>query len=305
MYRPGMERLNYQHLLYVWMVAREGTVARAAERLRLAQSTLSGQIHHFEDVLGEKLFSRRGRRLELTESGRIAFRYADEIFLLGQELVATLKGHSVGRRVRLMVGVLDVLPKLMVQRLLEPAFTHPEEIRVICREDRSLEGFLSELAAFRLDLILSDSPASPGLSVRVFNHLLGDSGTTLFATRRIARRLRRGFPHSLENQPLLLPGRSSPLHRALEQWFGAQGVHPRIIGEIDDSALLKLLGEVGRGVFAGPSVEEVEVRRRYGVEVVGRASNIRQRFYAITGERKIKHPAVLAITERARAEIFG
>jgi LysR family transcriptional activator of nhaA len=295
-----MDRLNYQHLLYVWMVAREGTVARAAERLRLAPSTLSGQIHHFEDVLGEKLFARRGRRLELTESGRVAFRYADEIFSLGQEFVETLRGRRAGRPLRLVVGVLDCLPKLVVRRLLQPVFQQPEEIRVVCREDRSLVGFLSELVTFRVDVVLSDAPASPDLPARVFNHLLGESGTTLFAVPGTARRLRRRFPRSL-NQAVLLPGRFSALHRALEQWFSAHDVHPRIVGEIDDSGLLKVLGEAGRGVFPGPSVEEAEIRRRYGVAVAGRAETIRQRYYAITAERRIRNPAVLAITAAARA----
>lgn len=301
----AMERLNYQHLLYVWMTAREGTVARAAEQLRLAPSTLSGQIHSFEGVLGEKLFARRGRRLELTEAGRIAFGYADEIFSLGQEFLETLHGQTAGRPVRVVVGLLDVLPKPMVQRILDPVFAEQEDIRIVCREDRSLDGFLSELAVYGVDMVLSDAPASPSLPVRLFNHLLGESGTSFFAAGRIARRLRRGFPRSLNGEAVLFPGRTSALYRALEQWFAAQGVRPKIICEIDDSALLKLFGEAGRGVFAGPSLDEKEIRRRYRVEVVGRVDTLRQRFYAITGERKIRHPAVLAITERARREIFG
>lgn len=302
---PGMERLNYQHLLYVWMTAREGTVARAATKLLLAPSTLSGQIHRFEETLGERLFARRGRRLELTEAGRVAYRYADEIFSLGQEFQETLRGQRAGRPVRVVVGLLDVLPKPMVQRILDPVFSGKEEIRVVCREDRSLDGFLSELAVYGVDMILADAPAGPGLPVRLFNHLLGESGTSFFATASIARRLRRGFPRSLEGEALLLPGRNSALYRALEHWLTAQGIRVRVVGEIDDSALLKLFGEAGRGVFAGPSVDEREIRRRYRVEVVGRVENIRQRFYAISVERRIRHPAVLAITERARREIFG
>jgi LysR family transcriptional activator of nhaA len=287
------------------MVAREGTVARAAERLRLAQSTLSGQIHRFEDVLGDKFFARRGRRLELTEAGRVAFRYADEIFSLGQEFVETLKGQRAGQTVRLVVGVLDVLPKLVVRRLLAPVFSGPDPVRVVCREDRSLDGFVAELAAFRVDIVLADAPAIPGLAVRLFNHVLGESGTTFFARRETARRLRPGFPHSLGRQPLLLPGRFSALHSALDEWLRTQDVRPRIAGEIDDSGLLRLLGEVGRGVFAGPSVEEREIRTRYGVEIVGRAESVRQRFYAITAERRIRHPSVLAIIEGARSRIFS
>jgi LysR family transcriptional activator of nhaA len=302
---PAMERLNYQHLQYVWMVAREGTVARAAEKLCLTQSTLSSQIHRFEDALGEKLFVRRGRRLELTEAGRIAVRYADEIFSLGKEFLETLRGQAGGRPVRLVVGVLDVMPKPLVEHLLEPAFKVHRDIRIVCREDRSLEGFLAELAVYGVDLVLSDSPASPSLPVRLFNHVLGDSGTSFFATASLARRLRKGFPRSLTGEAMLLPGRTSALHRALEQWFVTEDVRPRVIGEIDDSALLKLFGQAGRGVFAGPAVEEQRVRKRYEVEVVGRVESIRQRFYAISVERRIRHPAVLAITERAKREIFA
>jgi LysR family transcriptional activator of nhaA len=280
-------------------------VARAAERLRLSQSTLSGQIHRFEDVLGERFFTRRGRRLELTEAGRVAFRYADEIFTLGQEFVETLKSQRAGHSVRLVVGVLDVLPKLIVRRLLAPVFSGLDTVHVVCREDRSLDGFIAELAVFRVDIVLSDAPASPGPAVRLFNHVLGESGTSFFALRDAARRLRKGFPRSLDGQTLLLPGKFSGLHGVLNEWLRAQEVRPRIAGEIDDSGLLRLLGEVGRGVFAGPSVEEAEIRRRYGVEVVGRAESVRQRFYAITAQRRIRHPAVLAIIEGARSRIFS
>lgn len=300
-----MDRLNYQHLLYVWMVAREGTVVRAADRLRLTQSTLSTQIHRLEDRLGQKLFARRGRRLELTEAGRVAFRYADEIFTLGQEFVETLGGQRAGHPVRLVVGVMDVLPKLVVRRLLRPAFTQPDAIRVICRNDRSLEGFIADLVAFRIDIVLSDAPASPGPAVKLFSHVLGETGTTLFAPKGAARRLRRGFPRSMDGEAMLLPGRFSALHGALEEWLASRRVRPTVVGEIDDSGLLRLLGEAGRGIFAGPTVEEREIRSRYGVDVVGRVEGIRQRFYAITAERRIRHPAVLAIVEGARSRIFG
>lgn len=299
-----MDRLNYQHLQYVWMVAKEGTVARAADRLHLTQSTLSTQIHRLEDVLGEKFFARRGRRLELTEAGRVAFRYADEIFSLGQEFVETLKGQRAGRPVRLVVGVLDVLPKLVVRRLLRPAFTQPDKVRVVCREDRSLDGFIAELAAFRVDILLSDAPASPG-PTRLFSHLLGETGTTLFALKPVAQRLRSGFPRSLDGEAMLLPGRFSAVRGALESWLSERQLEPNIVGEIDDSGLMRLLGEIGRGIFVGPSVEEDEIKRRFGMQVVGRVDSIRQRFYAITAERRIRHPAVLAIVEGARSRIFG
>lgn len=300
-----MQRLNYQHLLYFWQVARQGTVAQAARRLHLAQSTLSGQINAFQQVLGERLFVKRGRRLELTEAGRVAYRYADEIFSLGREFVETLRGQIGGRPVRLVVGVLDALPKSMVERLLRPAFAVEKGIRVVCREDRSLEGFLADLAVYDVDLILSDSPARPGLPIKLFNHLLGESGTTFFAAGPIASRLRTGFPASLDGEPLLLPGRAAAVRGAVEQWLEERGIHPQVAVEVDDSALRDLLGEVGRGVFAAASVAEPELRRRYQVEVVGRAEEVRQRFYAITAERRIRNPAVRAITEGARREVFA
>lgn len=299
-----MERLNYHHLLYFWMVARKGTVASAARELRLTQPTLSGQIRQLEQVLGQDLFERRGRRLELSEAGRLAFRYADEIFTLGGEFLETIRGQATGQPVRLVVGVLDVLPKSIVRSLLEPAFRVEKDVRIVCREDRSLEGFLTELAVYGLDVVLSDAPASPGLPVRLFNHLLGESGTTFFAPATLAKRIRKGFPRTLHEQPMLLPGRGSALHRALSQWFEAQGIRPRVALEIDDSELAKLFGESGRGVFVGPTVSERDIRRRHGVEVVGRVESVRQRFFAISAERRIRHPAVLAITEAARRDLF-
>lgn len=301
----GMERINYQHLMYFWMVAREGTVAAAGARLRLAQSTLSGQIHRFEDVIGEKLFARRGRRLVLTEAGRIAYRYADEIFSLGQELMETLRGQAAGRPVRLVVGVLDMLPKSLVQQLLEPAFAMEEGIRLVSREDRSLDGFLADLAVYGVDMILSDAPAGPNLPLRLFNHLLGESGTTFFATGPLAQRLKPAFPASLDGQPVLIPGRASALRRVLEQWFVAQGVRPAVILEADDSGFINHVGGAGKGVFVGPTVVEQDIARRYQVEILGRAEAMRQRFYAITAERRITNPAVLAITRGARGALLG
>lgn len=300
-----MERINYQHLLYFWMVAREGTVAAAGARLRLAQSTLSGQIHRFEDVLGEKLFVRRGRRLALTEAGRIAFRYADEIFSLGQEFIETLRGQGGDRPVRLVVGLLDVIPKALAQQLVEPAFAVEKGIRVICREDRSLDGFLADMAVYGVDMILSDAPASPNLRLRLFNHVLGESGTSFFAAPPLAKRLRRGFPGSLEGEPFLLPGRGSSLRRLLEQWMDEHTLRPRVALEADDSGFIQQLGSAGKGVFAAPSVIAGEIERRYRVTALGRAPSLRQRFYAITAERRITNPAVLAITRAARRALRG
>ena len=300
-----MEWLNYHHLLYFWVVAREGSIVRASKELRLAHPTISGQIHRLEEVLGEKLFARKGRHLVLTESGRIAFRYADEIFSLGREFVDTLKGRGSERPLRLVVGVADVLPPSLVRRCLEPAFRLGQAVQVICRADKSVEEFIAELALHKVDVVIADGPAGPGIAVRAFSHLLGECGTTFFATAKLAASVRRRFPHSLTGAPFLLPGAPSVVRRSLENWFDAQDIRPKIVAEFDDSALAKDFGEDGMGVFAVPTVIEAEVRRDYRVRVVGRADAVRQQFYAISVERKIKHPAVAAICEFARKDIFA
>jgi LysR family transcriptional regulator, transcriptional activator of nhaA len=300
-----MEWLNYHHLLYFWMVAKEGSIVRASEELRLAHPTISGQIHTLEEVLGEKLLARRGRNLVLTEAGRIAFRYADEIFSLGREFVDTLKGRASGRPLRLVVGVADVLPASLVRRFLEPAFRLAEPIRVVCRADKSVDEFVAELALHRVDVVLADGPASAGIAVRAFSHRLGECGTTFFAAPKLAIPAGRKFPRSLDGMPFLLPGAPSTVRRSLEQWFSSEDIHPNIVAECDDSALAKSFGMEGMGAFAAPSVIEKEVLRQYGVRVIGRSTAIRQQFYAISVERKIKHSAVAAICESARQDIFG
>ena len=273
--------------------------------LRLAHPTISGQIHRLEEVLGEKLFARKGRQLVLTEAGRVAFRYADEIFTLGREFVDTLKGRAVGRPLRLVVGVADVLPPSLVRRFLEPAFRLGQPVRVICRADKSVEEFVAELALHRMDVVIADGPAGPSVAIRAFSHLLGECGTTFFAAAKLAASTRRKFPRSLDGTPFLLPCAPSTVRRALEQWFDAQDIRPRIVAEIDDSALAKDFGNEGMGIFAAPTVIEAEVLHHYGVRVVGRSEAVRQRFYAISVERKIKHPGVVAICEGARHDIFG
>lgn len=300
-----MEWLNYHHLLYFWVVAKEGSIVRASEELHLAHPTISGQIHRLEEVLGEKLFARRGRNLVLTEAGRVAFRYADEIFSLGREFVDTLKGRASGRPLRLVVGVADILPPSLVRRFLEPAFRLGQPVQVICRADKSIEEFIAELALHRVDVVIADGPAASGISIRAFNHLLGECGTTFFAARQLAAAARRKFPRSLDGTPFLLPGAPSTVRRSLEQWFSAQDIRPTIVAELDDSALAKDFGMAGMGIFAAPTIIEREVLRQYGVSVVGRAEAIRQQFYAISVERKLKHPAVVAICNAARQDIFA
>jgi len=300
-----MEWLNYHHLLYFWVVAKQGSIVRASEELHLAHPTISGQIHRLEEVLGEKLFAKKGRNLVLTDAGRVAFRYAEEIFSLGREFVDTVKGRGKGREMRLVVGVSDVLPKSIVHKMLEPAFRLQENVRVICRENRSTEAFMGDLAVHAVDVLLSDAPAGPGSSVRAFSHPLGECGLTFFAAPSLARSRARGFPRSLDGVPFLLPGSDSTLCRALNEWFDTRNIRPKVIAELDDAALAQVLGEAGLGVFAAPDVVEKEIRQRYRVKVVGRTKEVRQRFFAISVERKIKHPAVAAICEVARKHIFG
>jgi LysR family transcriptional activator of nhaA len=299
-----MEWLNYHHLLYFWVVAKEGSIVKASKELRLAHPTISGQIHRLEEVLGEKLFARRGRHLVLTEAGRVAFRYADEIFSLGREFVDTLKGRASGRPLRLVVGVADVLPPSLVRRFLEPAFRMGEAVHVICRADKSIEEFIGELALHRVDVVIADGPAASGVAVRVFSHPLGECGTTFCAVAKLAAATRRKFPESLDGAPFLLPGAPSTVRRSLEQWFDAQGIRPRIVAEFDDSALAKDFGSEGMGIFAVPTVIEAEVLGDSRIRVVGRSDAVRQQFYALSVERKIKHPAVAAICKVARQDIF-
>ena len=299
-----MEWLNYHHLLYFWTVAREGSVARAAERLRLRPPTVSGQIRSLESALGEKLFARSGRSLVLTEVGRVVYGFAEEIFSLGSELLETVRGRPTGKALRFTVGVADVIPKLVAYRILEPAVSLCAPLRLVCREDRH-DRLLSGLAAHELDVVLSDTPVGSGAGVRAFNHLLGESPVGFYAVRKIAQARRRGFPRSLHGAPLLLPAETTALRRALTQWFEESEIRPVVAGEFDDSALLKVFGQGGAGIFAAPTVVERELTEQYGVHPVGRTTALRERFYAISPERRLRHPAVAAICDTARSRLFG
>jgi LysR family transcriptional activator of nhaA len=299
-----MEWLNYHHLLYFWLAAKEGSVTRAGDELRLAQSTVSAQIRALEHALDERLFRRAGRRLELTDMGRVVFRYADEIFALGRELLDTVKDRPTGRPLRLNVGVADVLPKLVAHRLLAPALALDGPVRLVCTEGKPA-ALLAELALHHLDVVLSDAPADAGISVRVFNHALGDCEVVLVATPALAARCRRGFPRSLGGVPLLLPAVGSMLRRSLDQWIESVGVRPHVVGEFEDGALLEAFGQAGVGVFPIPAVVERDVCRHYGVRVVGRLPDVRARFSAISAERRLKHPAVVAVSSAARAGLFA
>jgi len=299
-----MEWLNYHHLLYFWTVVQEGGISKAAAKLRLSQPTISAQVKMLEDTLGERLFQRKGRTLVLTDVGRVVDRYADEIFTVGHELLETLKGRPSGRVPQLTVGVANAVPKLVVYRLLRPATEGAGAVHITCREGHP-DQLIAQLATHTLDVVISDAPAAPHVRVKVFNHLLGESGTTFFAGSALARRLRRRFPGSLNGAPTLLPTSNTALRRALEQWFEAEDLHPQVAGEFEDSALLKAFGEAGRAVFPAPTAIERDVCRTYRVAVVGRTPAVRERYYAISAERRLKHPGVVAITSAARTKVFS
>jgi LysR family transcriptional activator of nhaA len=299
-----MEWLNYHHLLYFWVVAREGGLTQAGKVLRLSHPTLSAQVHALEDRLGEKLFAKVGRRLTLTDMGRVVFRYADEIFTLGREMVDTVKDRSTGQPMRLDVGVADAVPKLVVRRLLQPALALAEPVRLVCREG-SYEKLLADLALHSLDIVISDAPVPGGSSIRAFTHLLGETGVSFFGTRPLAEKYRRGFPRSLHGAPMLLPLENLTLRRSLNQWFERNGIKPRVVAEFEDNALLNVFGADGIGIFAAPTAVEEEVVAQHGVQLLGRAEEVRERFYAISVERRLKSPAVVAISEAARQDLFA
>lgn len=303
-YTARMDWLNYHHLLYFWTVAREGGLVPAGKVLRLSHPTLSAQIHALEERLGEKLFTRAGRKLALTEMGRVVYRYADEIFTLGREMVDAVKDRSTGQPLRLEVGIAEVVPKLVVRRLLQPALALPEPVRLVCREG-SNDRLLAELAVHTLDIVISDAPVPSGSSVRAYSHLLGETGVSFFATKRLAEAHRRGFPGSLHGAPMLLPLEQVSLRRSLNPWFERHGIRPRVVGEFEDSALLQEFGGDGAGIFAAPTVVEPEVIGQFAVQLVGRVEEVRERFYAISVERRLKHPAVVAISDAARQALFA
>jgi LysR family transcriptional activator of nhaA len=296
--------LNYKHLLYFWTVARVGSIARACKELHVTQPAVSAQLQKLEQQLGEPLFARRGRGLVLTEAGRTAFQYADEIFSLGRELADTLRGRPTGKPMRLTVGVTDAFPKLLAYRILSPALRMERPVRLVLQDDRP-ERLFAELSIHGLDLVLADAPLPPTAPVRAYNHLLGECGVTFFGTSALAEAHSAGFPGSLDGAPLLLPTEGTTLRRGLAQWMESSGVRPDIVAEVGDSALLKSFGQAGIGIFAAPSAIEAEVRRQYGVRVVGRIEEVRETFYAITAERKVAHPAVVRLTESAHARLFA
>lgn len=292
-----MQLLNYHHLLYFWLAAKERSVTKAARRLGLAQPTVSEQIRQLEQALGATLFERTGRGLRLSDTGRIVIEYADEIFSLGQQMLDVVSGARAPERLRLVVGLVDVLPKLVVYRLLEPALGLGGEL--VCREDR-LDRLVAELSVHSLDVVLADSPLPPGAGVRGFNHLLGQSGVTFFAAPELARRLSPGFPGSLDGAPFLFPGGDTAIRRSLDAWLAERELAPKRIGQFEDPALANTFGGAGKGVFIAPSLIAKEVEKQHGVRAFAETAEVSQRFYVLSRERRIKHPGIAAISQNAR-----
>jgi len=296
--------INYKHLHYFWAVAREGGVARASERLHLTPQTISGQLSLLEEYLGVDLFSRVGRNLELTDSGRLVLSYADEIFSLGGELEEVIHQLPDGRPQLFRVGVVDVVPKSIAHRVLHPALQMQEPVRMVCRE-ASLDMLLAELAVHRLDLVLADRPIPPTISTRGFSHKLGECAVSFFATEKLKKKLKGDFPRCLDGAPILLPSSGTQLRSGIDQWLDKQRIHPRMVAEFDDSALMKVFGQEGAGIFIAPAVIEAEVEWQYQVAAIGQIDEVKERFYAISIERRVTHPVVSAVVEAARESLFA
>jgi len=296
--------MNFKHLHYFWRVAKAGGVARASEELHLTPQTISGQIGLLEENLGTPLFAKKGRNLELTDAGQLAFGYAQDIFALGSELEESIRDYPArGRTIEFRVGIADSVSKTIAYHLIEPATRLPEPVRVICREWK-LDNLLAELAAHRLDLVIADAPISPSATVRAYNHRLGESGVSFFASARLSRSLNGKFPDCLTDVPMLLPGVDSVVRLRLERWFQVNKLRPRVVGEFDDSALMKAFGQRGAGVFIGPTVLESEIESQYGVKTIGRINEIVDEFFAISVERRVSHPCVVAIARSAKSQLY-
>jgi len=295
--------INYKHLHYFWVVAREGGVTRASECLHLTPQTISGQLNLLEEYFETDLFSRVGRKLELTETGRLVLSYADEIFSLGGEMEEVIHQLPSGRPHLFRVGVVDVVPKSIAHRILAPAIQMPEPVRMICRE-ASLDSLLAELAVHRLDLVLADRPIPSIVSTRAFSHKLGECAVSFFATSELKTKLRGDFPHCLDGAPILLPGSGTQLRSGIDQWLDKNRIYPRMIAEFDDSALMKVFGQQGAGVFIAPAAIESEVEWQYEVAAIGQINEVKERFYAISVERRVTHPIVSIVVETARESLF-
>ena len=300
----SVEWLNFHHLRYFWTVARKGGVRKAADELHVSQPSISAQLRLLEDSLGEKLFKRSGRSLVLTEMGHLVLTYADEIFSAGRELMSAVKQRPGGRLLRLNVGMTDSISKLMGFEFLKPALSFSEPVHVVCRM-AAIEVLVNQLQAHRLDIVLADEPASSSLKAKTFNHRLGRSGVTFCAVPAIAKKLRRNFPQSLNGATALLPTENMGIRAVLETWFDTKGIHPRLLGEYEDSALMVFCATAGRGFTVVPTVVAREVLKHWGLRVIANVDECGTEFYAITAERRVKNPAALAITEHAYSELFA
>lgn len=297
--------MNYKHLHYFLQVAKLGGVLRASERLHLSPQTISGQIQSLEDALGTPLFAKSGRGLVLTEAGSMVLGYAEDIFSTGAELEEAVRDFPrKGKLLEFRVGVADAVPKTIACRLIEPASQLPEPVRIVCREWK-LDTLLGELALHRLDLVIADAPIPSGISVRAFNHRLGSCGVSFFAAPSLFESCKGRFPACLEGAPLLMPADDSAVGQRLRAWLQARSLHPRVVGECDDSALAKEFGRRGMGIFVGPTVLERDIEKQYGVRALGATPDVVEEFFAISVERRITHPCVTAITEAARNGLFA
>jgi LysR family transcriptional regulator, transcriptional activator of nhaA len=296
--------INFRHLYYFWVVAKEGSVTRAAERLDVAIQTISAQLSLLEQSVGKALLAPQGRRLVLTEAGRIALGYADQIFLLGEQLQEVLAEADIGQTMRLTVGISDSLPKLIASRLLDAALKQPQKVKLICYEG-DFESLLGDLSVHKLDVVLTDRPVPSGTTLRVFSHLLGESEISLFGVPDLAKRYRPKFPASLQGAPLLLPTRNNAIRGRLDHWMEVHEVRPEVVGEFDDNALLNTFGRNGIGLFPAPSALTADVKEQFGAVPVGELAEVREQFYAISNERKIKHPAVDSILSAIHGKVFS
>jgi LysR family transcriptional regulator, transcriptional activator of nhaA len=299
-----MPHLNFKHLRYFWTVAKSGSIARASEQLHVTAQSISGQLGELQQSLGAKLFRRAGRGLELTDAGRRILGYAEEIFSLGDELMEVVREQESRLMLPFRIGVADSVPKSVTYRVVEPVLHMEEPVRLICREGR-LETLLADLAVHRLDMVIADRPMPADIKVRAYNHLLGSSDLMVFAAERLVKSLKGTFPGCLDRAPFLLPGESVAIRRALEQWLESQNVYPRIVGEFDDGALLKAFGQSAAGLFVAPSSIADYVCRQYEVQIVGRISAVKEELYVISTERRLRHPATIAVSQAAARDVFG
>lgn len=298
------DTLNYKHLRYFWTVAHEGSIIKASNKLHITPQTISGQLSLLEKRIGNPLFSRIGKSLQLTETGRLVLNYADEIFDLGRELSDVLRGAPTVGPSEFIVSAASTLPKTIVHKIIEPALHIKQPINLICKEG-PVDAILADLAVHKVDMVLSDTPVTSTFSIKAYNHKLGESGLSFFASAALAKKYKKAFPTSLNDAPMLMPTKQYAIRQAVDHWLNQKNIYPQIKGQFDDSALMKSFGQAGMGIFYLPSIIENEVCNMFKVKIIGRTTQVKQIFYAISAERKIKHPAIAAICESAKNDLFS